>query len=151
MWIESYFDVWLDDCCTLPLFSLRHSLILQFGTIWHETCTVCCYKALSGVFSCYTVFLIRFVHFVNVFHLMFWQSPFICPYSQPLQVSPSGCVLKTSVTPPSRWSGVPLRGSAQLNSRVIVLSTARRAVSAGATCLHAFDKKFSYEQLAQNK
>lgn len=48
------------------------------------------------------------------------------------------------MTLPSHSSGDGLRGSARLNSRVMGSSTARRAVSAGATRLHAFDKGFSF-------
>lgn len=75
-----------------------------------------------------------------------YQSPLICPLtlSQLPQVSPSDSVWTTSVTLPSRWSGGRLRGLAHLNSRVMGLSTARRAVSAGANlCIFLIRKSFN--------
>lgn len=59
------------------------------------------------------------------------------PLPQLLQASPSDCASTTSVTLLSRWSGGGLRGSAQLTLRVMGLSTARRAVSTGASCIYA--------------
>lgn len=126
------------DCMTGALCCCSHwdsfsffSLVVEDtdSMTWNRHCLLLQSSVRGFLMLQYIVLLSRFVRFVNVFHLMFWRSPFFCPHSQPLQVSPSGSVLKTSVTPPSRWSGVPLRGSAQLNLRVIVLSTARRAVS----------------------
>lgn len=59
------------------------------------------------------------------------------PLPQLLQASPLDCASTTSVTLLSRWSGGGLRELAQLTLRAMGLSTARRVVRTGASCIYA--------------
>lgn len=78
----------------------------------------CCYKALSGVFWRYIVclLLIRFIHFVNVFHLMFHLMPIYLPSLPAPTSEPIGlCVEDISDTSISlKWRPPERIGSAEL-------------------------------------